>query len=130
MAKKTTAKKAKRAKNPRPRIGRTVAAAVLNNAEAFRACRKIHRVPVDKGVVALMLEPTLAELAKIDLAANAEDAGLEVGGMMAQVLLVNEAGKPIFSSVEQACEVLTVGQIAKVTAFLDTLKDVVSAEGN
>ena len=126
--KKTRAKKAK----SKPRIGRTVAdtARVLNDAAAFRAVRPTHRVSLGTGVVAMMVEPTLAELDGIDKAASAEGAGLEVGGIMAQMLIVNEAGQPVFDSVEQACDVLTIGQMAKVTAFLDRLKDVVSAEGN
>lgn len=128
---KTTAKKT-RPKKTKPKIGRTVANTerVLNDPAAFRAERTTHRVPLGTGVVALMVEPTLAELDEIDKAANVEGAGLEVGGIMAVKLIVNDAGQPVFDSVEQACEVLTIGQIAKVTAFLDTLKDVASAEGN
>jgi len=90
----------------------------------------MHRIPVGDGAVAMMREPTLDELQGFETLFESEDIGIEAGGIVAQALLVDESGGPVFENSGQACKALTVGQLGAVMSALEKLKDVESAEGN
>lgn len=103
---------------------------ILTTADGFAAEHKTHRVPLGGGVVALMLDPTLAQLESFEALCAGDNTTAEDIASLAQQVIVDKAGKQIFETAAAACAALSIGQLHAILAAVEKLKDPASAEKN